>query len=162
MKRMIFPVMALLAGAPALARAAAPVAGTPGEASECPGFAGGHAEHMASKLGLDPTAKAKFEETNQKYFGQMKPVWQDVKQKDEALKAELAKPKPDESQLTKLSDGITSDREKIASLEQDRLNALKSELTPEQYAKLLVTQHEMAGRFHHEMHGGAPTPTPGE
>ncbi|MBS2028361.1 MAG: periplasmic heavy metal sensor [Deltaproteobacteria bacterium] len=167
MKRTMIPLMALLGGAPALALAAetsnTPATNAPSSGSEaqCPHAMG---EKMAGKLGLDAQATAKFDQTNEKFREQMKPVWQDARQTQDALKQELAKPQPDSTKLTSLSDQLTNDHQKLVSLQQQKLSALKSELTPEQYAQFLVNRGEVArGMFHHgmgESAGESTAPTP--
>jgi len=189
MKAKMIPVMALLVGAPGLALADSGTTSVnpsstinqndqSGTVNDQLGkqlndqgsvndqaYGHGMAGAMENKLGLDSAASQKFEQTNQSFREQMKPVIQDAQQTEQALKAELAKQAPDTSKLTSLSDQLTSDHQKIVGLEQQKLGALKSQLTPQQYAQFLVNRGDVARGMFHNMQkssGQFTAPTPGQ
>ena len=103
-------------------------------------------DRMAQRLGLDAQGKAAVQATFSRYRTQMKPVWQDMRATRQALKAELAGGK-DPSKLSSLTAQLTSDRGKLAALQQSKMGELQSELTPAQYAQLVVSRH--GRRFGH-------------
>jgi Spy/CpxP family protein refolding chaperone len=155
MTRMIYPLMLLLAGSPALAQSNQPPTGAAGEstATEKKQIIDNEMRQMASKLGLSSTETAQFMQTQEKYFSQMQPLWQDAQQAEESLKAELAKPKPDQKRLSQLSDQLTGDHQRIVALQTQKMADLKRQLTPEQYAKLLVSRRAMGREIHQKMRG---------
>jgi Spy/CpxP family protein refolding chaperone len=157
---MMVPLMLLLTGSPALAESTpptgAPAAGEP-TAAEKKQIIDNEMRQMASKLGLSSSETTQFMQTQQKYYSQMEPLWQDAKQAEQSLKAELAKPQPDPKRLSQLSDQMTGDHQKLGALQTQRMADLKHQLTPEQYAKLLVSRREMGREIHQKMrapHGG--------
>ena len=81
----------------------------------------------------------------------MKPIWQDARDAHQALRTELAKATPDEGALSKLEDRLSSDRQQMMSLQQQKQAELRKELSPTQYAKLMQSR---MGRFGRHMHGG--------
>jgi hypothetical protein len=113
-------------------------------------------DRMAQRLGLDAQGKAAVEATFVRYRSQMKPVWQDMRATRQSLKAELAGGK-DAGKLSALTAQLTSDRGKLAALQQAKMGELQSELSPAQYAQLVVSRH--GRRFGHgHGHGRVPTP----
>jgi Spy/CpxP family protein refolding chaperone len=109
-------------------------------------------DKLATRLGLDAAGKAKLEATFASYGAQMRPVWQDMRQTREALRAELAGAK-DATRLSSLTAQLSTDHAKLQALRTAKMNELQGELTPEQYAQLIVSRHEGRG-FHHRRHGG--------
>jgi hypothetical protein len=103
-------------------------------------------DRMAQRLGLDAQGKAAVQATFSRYRTQMKPVWQDMHATRQALKAELAGGK-DPGKLSSLTAQLTSDRQKLGSLQQAKMGELQTELTPAQYAQLVVSRH--GRRFGH-------------
>ena len=127
MKRHLIPIM-LLVGAAA------------------PAFAQGNAN-----ANVDPELRAKVQAVSAQFRDQVKPLWQDARATRESLRAELAKAQPDDATLTQLEDRLASDRQQLMALHGQRQAELKKELTPKQYAELML-RHPRFGR---RMHGGA-------
>src|SRR5258708_31846977 len=65
-------------------------------------------DKLAARLGLDAPGKAKLESTFARYGEQMRPLWQDLRQTREALRAELAGAK-DATRLSSLTAQLSSD-----------------------------------------------------
>ncbi len=124
MKRYLIPVMLLLGAAPAFAQT-----------------------HAA----LAPDAQQKVEATRARFRDQMKPLWQDARATRQSLRAEVQKAQPDDSTLVQLENKLASDRQQMQALHARQQTELKSELTPAQYAQLML-RHPRFGR---RMHGGA-------
>ena len=105
-------------------------------------------EKLAARLGLDAPGKAKLEATFARYGAEMRPVRQDLRQTRQALRAELAGAK-DATRLSSLTAQLASDRQKLEALRAAKMSELQQELTPQQYAQLIVSRRE-GRRFHHE------------
>ena len=128
MKRFVIPVMLMLgAAAPAFAQSSQPNAQ------------------------LDPDLRAKVMAVSSRFRDQAKPVWQDARATRESLKAELQKAQPDDATLTQLEDRLASDRQQMQALHAQNQAELKKELTPKQYAQLMLRHR----RFGRGFHGGA-------
>jgi Spy/CpxP family protein refolding chaperone len=143
--------MLLLAGAPAFAQA--------GAASDVPSPAQqerieSHIDRLAAKLNLDAASTARLKATLERYHAQLGPLFQQQFQTRRALKEELAAPQPNASKLSQLTDQLTANREEIQAIEARKSAELKQQLTPQQYAQLVVSRHEMMGRrFHRKANG---------
>jgi Skp family chaperone for outer membrane proteins len=109
-------------------------------------------DKLAARLGLDAQGKAALESTFARYREQMQPVRQDVRQTRQALRAELRGAK-DAKRLASLTAQLSSDRQKLQSLRAAKMSALQQQLTPAQYAQLVVSRHK--GRhFSHQRRSG--------
>jgi Spy/CpxP family protein refolding chaperone len=108
-------------------------------------------DRLSTRLGLDAQGKAKLEATFARYGAQMRPLWQDAHQTREALRAELAGAK-DATRIATLTTQLKNDRAQLQALRTAKMNELQQELTPAQYAQLIVSRHE-GRRFHHGRHG---------
>lgn len=131
MKRLLVPVMLLLGAVPAFASPSS------------------HAQALQN-LGLSADAQAQVQATQTRFRDQMKPIWQDARDAHQALNAELAKATPNDAALSKLEDRLSSDRQQMMSLQQQKQAELRKELTPTQYAKLMQAR---MSRFGRHMHG---------
>jgi hypothetical protein len=109
-------------------------------------------DELAAKLGLDAQGKAKLEATFARHREQAKPVWQEMKQTRAALEAELGGAK-DATKISSLTAQLSSDRQKLEALREAQMSELKGQLTPAQYAQLILSRHE-GRRFHHRHHRG--------
>jgi Spy/CpxP family protein refolding chaperone len=110
-------------------------------------------DQLVSKLGLDAAGAARLKSTFEKYRSQLMPLrkaqWDTRKQ----IQAELASQTPDQAKLRVLTDQLTANRQQMESLEQQRTADLKSQLTAQQFAQLVVArQHH--GRWNHHMRNG--------
>jgi Spy/CpxP family protein refolding chaperone len=155
MKTMTFGLMMLLASAPAFAQ------GTSGadpaaRAEMREQFQQKRLESLSAKLGLDAAGTQALKATFTKYQAQLKPLRQDSWQTRQALKQELAQSQPDQARVSQLTDQLTSNRQKMGAIMQQRQAELRSQLTPEQYGKLLTSHHGFGrgGHGHHRFHGG--------
>jgi Spy/CpxP family protein refolding chaperone len=155
MRKMMLPLMMLLASAPAFAQSGGD-AGATVSAERRQAFQQKMDERvsaLAAKLGLDAAGTAALRQTFTRYQAQLAPLRRDSWQTRKALKQELANPQPDRAKLQQLADELTSNRQKMAAINDQRLADLRSQLTPEQYAKL-VASRPMGGRMHHWGRGG--------
>ena len=124
MKRyLMVPVMLLLGAAPAFAQPNASVT---------------------------PETRQKIEAVRASVRPQMKPLFEDARAARQSLKAELDKAQPNDATLTQLEDRLASDRQRMQALRVQTQAQLKRELSPREYAQLIVSRH----RFGRRMHGG--------
>jgi Spy/CpxP family protein refolding chaperone len=112
------------------------------------GSAMAHESRIDRRLGLDGESKAKVEATIARYRTQMMPLRQDARKTREALRAELVSGHPDEAKVSSLTTQLQGDRRQLAAVKQQRANELKSELTPSQYARLMLGRHHRRGSQH--------------
>ena len=149
-KMMMLPLMGVLMAGTAMAQGAPAPASNVEQRQE---HMQARLDKLASKLGLDAQEKAAVESTFTRYRAQMQPVRQDMKQTRQALQAELAGGK-DAGKLSSLTAQLTADRQKLGALRQAKMGELQKELTPAQYAQLVVSRHEGRRGFGHGRHGG--------
>ena len=146
MNRMALALL-LLAGAPAFAdRAPEP------QAQSERSFGEERMERMESKLGLDAAQAARVRATFEKYRGELMPLRKDAFETREELGRELATATPNRSRITELTDRLIRDRGEMRSINERRMGELRSQLSPEQYARLIV-RHEGRGRHGRFRHG---------
>lgn len=136
MKRFLIPMMLLLGAAPAFAQSTAttaPAATTP--------------------------AQQQIEATRARFKTQMQPLRQDAMATRKALRAELQKSAPDNATLQQLTDKLASDRQQLQALRVQKMAELKDELSPQQYAKLVLSHprfgRHMNGQGRHQGGGNA-------
>ena len=145
MKRfLVVPVMLLLGAAPAFA--------SPGQ---------GQGQNLQN-LGLSADAQAQVQATRAKYRDQLKPLFQDMRTTHQSLRAEMQKATPDDATLSQLEDRLTSDRQQMMTIRGQQQAELRKELTPSQYAKLMMARARFFGRHGHGGRGqggqgGAPS-----
>src|SRR5215813_11088249 len=104
-----------------------------------PAFAQPRAEVVAA---LDPAARAKVEQTFNKYRPQLAPLRQDARKTRLALKDELDSRRPDEKKVSVLTTQLQNDRRQLIAISQERSAELKSELTPSQFARLMFARQQ--------------------
>jgi Spy/CpxP family protein refolding chaperone len=80
------------------------------------------------------------------------PLRKDAFETREELGRELSVATPNRARITELTDRMLRDRREMRSLEEHRMSELRSQLTPEQYARLIVS-HEGRGHHGRRMHG---------
>ena len=124
MKRYVIPVMLLLGAA-------------------APAFAQGNGNQA-----VDPDLRAKVQAVRAQFRDQAKPLWQDARATRESLRAELAKAQPDDATLTQLEDRLASDRQQMMAIRVQGQAELKKELSPKQYAELMLRHRHFGRRFH--------------
>jgi Spy/CpxP family protein refolding chaperone len=154
MKRLVLPLMLLL-GAPAFAQGAPSTDRQPQPAADA------DAGQLATKLGLDSAATAALRQTFAKYQAQLQPVRQDLWQTVKAIRQELAAPQPNSSRLAQLEDQLTSDKQKLQSIETSRSAELRAQLTPVQYGQLIINRRGFGRGMHRHLRGGHGTGQPG-
>jgi Skp family chaperone for outer membrane proteins len=133
MKRfLVVPVMMLLGAAPAFAQSDVPAAAA------------------AAPAAMTPELHQKLEAVRARFMPQVKPIAEDAFATRKALRDEVQKAQPDDGTLTRLEDRLASDRQQLESLRAQKQAELKRELTPQQYAQLMLRH----GHFGHRMHGG--------
>ena len=125
MKRFLIPVMMVLGAAPAFAQSA----GTGGGA-------------------LTPELQQKVEAVRAQFQGQMKPLVQDAFAARRALRDELQKAQPDDGALTQLENRLASDRQQLQSLRAQKQAELKRQLTPQEYAQVMLRRPHFGRRMH--------------
>jgi Spy/CpxP family protein refolding chaperone len=155
MKKIALPILMLLAGAPAFAQtqAAPATSTTDSRAQQRQQFVDQEIAQLTTKLGLSADGANQLKQTFAKYQGQLQPLRQSTWQTAKALKQELTAAKPDSSKLGQLSDQLIANRQQMQSIEQQRTAELKSQLTPQQFAQLLVSRHQMGREMHHHQRG---------
>jgi Spy/CpxP family protein refolding chaperone len=112
-------------------------------------------EKLASRLELDATQTAAVRATFEKSRAQATPIWQAQRATRQALKAELAAPQPNEARVKDLTAQLTAGRQQLQSIRAARTAELQQELTPQQFAKMLVAKEGgfRHGRGMHKRHG---------
>ena len=159
MRKIVLPLMMLLASAPAFAQGVgADGAGAntdpAARAARHQQLAGKRLESMSQKLGLDAAGSAALKATFTKYQTQLSPLRQDSWQTRQALKQELANPQPNQGRIAQLTEQLQTNRQKMASIVSQRQADLKQQLTPEQYAKLVMGRHGFGRHGHGGHHRG--------
>jgi|SRR6476661_6056889 Spy/CpxP family protein refolding chaperone len=129
MKRYLIPVMMLLGAAPAFAQ---------------------------TNAAVTPETQQKIQAARAQFREQGKPIFQDMRSTREALQSEMAKATPDDGTLKQLEDRMASDRQQLQSLHQQQQQALKAQLSPKEYAQLMLS-HKHFGRRHFGNRGGDGT-----
>ncbi|MGZ3427584.1 MAG: Spy/CpxP family protein refolding chaperone [Polyangia bacterium] len=147
MKRFVLPVMLLLGAAPAFAQSAPT---TTDQARQ--EMIDARVDSLGARLGLDAAGLASFRATVERFGSQSKPLRQDLFATRGALRDELAKAQPDDGKLAQLTDRLASDRQQMQSLEAQKLAELRHQLTPQQYAKLMLARGRFFGRHMHGQH----------
>jgi Spy/CpxP family protein refolding chaperone len=142
-KLMMLPLLGVLATGTAMAQT---TSASNSQTSDRQAMKQARLDKMAAKLGLNAQEKAAVQSTFEKYRSQMKPVFEDLKTTRQSLKTELSGSK-DATRLTQLTQQLSSDRQKLASLQQAKQTELQGELTPQQFAQLVVSRHGRGG--HH-------------
>jgi Spy/CpxP family protein refolding chaperone len=120
MKRYLIPMMLLLGAAPAFAQTNAQVT---------------------------PETKQKIEAVQAKFRGQGKPIFEDMHATRQSLQDEMGKAQPDDAKLLQLEDRMASDRQQLQTLHAQKQAELKSQLSPKEYAQLMLS-HKHFGRRH--------------
>ena len=105
-------------------------------------------EHITAKLALDPASADKLRALMVKQHEQVAPLRKEAWETRSALKAELANPKPDQRRVLQLTDQLTRGRQQMQTLRTQHMAELKAQLTPEQFAQLLVSRHGHHGGRH--------------
>jgi hypothetical protein len=108
---------------------------------------------LVAKLGLDSAGAAALKQTFAKYRAQMQPVRQDLWQSVKAMRQELASAKPDTARLSQLEDQVAGDRQKMQAIETARAAELRQQLTPVQYAQLIVSRRAFGRELRHRLRG---------
>lgn len=156
MKRtLMVALLGMLGAAPAFAQSApaAPVAESQSQSqSQAETQKGARFDKLAAKLGLDDAQTAEVRATFEKYRAQMMPIRQQLKQTRAALQAELANAQPDETKVASLTAQLQSGRRQMVGVAQARSAELQKELTPTQYAKLVLHHRHRFGRGGHFGH----------
>jgi Spy/CpxP family protein refolding chaperone len=149
MNRLLIPVMLLLGAAPAFAQTTDPAATQQAKQE----MIGARLDAMGARLGLDAAGMTQFRATVERFASQTKPLRQDLFATRRSLKDELAKPQPNPATVTQLTDRLSTDRQQMQTLQTQKMAELRRELTPEQYAKLVMARGHFFGRHGHGHHG---------
>jgi heavy-metal resistance protein len=113
------------------------------------------ANEGATTSKLSPELQQKVQANRGKYKDQMKPLWQDMRDANQSLRTEMAKPQPSDATLSQLEDRIAGDRQKMQQLHQQAQSELRAQLSPKEIAQLMIARQEHFGRgFHHHRGGG--------
>ena len=127
MKRYLLPVMLLIgAAAPAFAQ---------------------------TNVAVTPETQQKIEAARAQFRGEGKPIFEDMRATRQALAAEMQKAQPDDGKLVQLENQLASDRQQMQALHAKQQAALKSQLSPKEYAQLMLSRKHF-GRRHHGGGGG--------
>lgn len=148
MNRLMIPVMLLLGAAPAFAQ------GNPAATEQAKQeMIDARVDGLGAKLGLDAAGLTQFRGTLEKFAGQLKPLRQDSFAARRALRDELQKAQPDDGTVSQLTDRLARNRQQMQSLQAQKMAELRHQLTPEQYAKLMLARGHFFGRHMHGRHG---------
>jgi dsDNA-specific endonuclease/ATPase MutS2 len=112
------------------------------------------ANEGAAKANLSPELSQKVQAERGKYKDQLKPLWQDMRDANQALRAEMAKAQPSDATLAQLEERIAGDRAKMQQLHQQMQSELKSQLSPKEIAQLMIARQDHFGRRFHHRGGG--------
>ncbi len=143
MNRMMIPLMLLLGGAPALAQ---PVSGARAEAREQ--LAQERLDRMTSKLGLDQAQAGRVRATFEKYRAELQPLRKQQWETRLQLKAELESAQPNDGKIAQLTNELQGGRQAMQAIHARRMAELKQELSPKQYAELVLGRGMHGRRFH--------------
>jgi Spy/CpxP family protein refolding chaperone len=143
--------MMLLAGAPAFAQTGS--AGSAEHEQMRQERMEGRIDQLVGKLGLDAAGAARLRQTIASYQAQLGPLHKEQWQTRKALKDELAAAQPNAAKLSQLTDELAANRQKMQAIEAQRAADLKQQLTPQQFAQLVVSRREMGREFHKHMRG---------
>ena len=136
-KKILIPFITMLVGSPMLALAHE--GGGPSAAVRQQ-IVSQELDQVSQKLGLDAPTSARLKGTFAKYQAQMQPLWKQSFQTRRALKEELANAQPDQGKVGQLTDQLQSLRQQMRNLNEQRQAELKSELSPTQYAQLVLSR----------------------
>ena len=103
----------------------------------------------AATTKLSAEAREKVKDTRARFKPELQPVFADMKSARQSLRAELQKTQPDGNVLSQLEDRLTDDRQKMMAVRGEMQKELRSELTPQEYAQLMMSRHERFGRSLH-------------
>src|SRR3954470_9659304 len=98
---------------------------------------------------LSPELQQKVQASRGKYKDQIKPLWQDMKAANDALRAEMAKAQPSDATLKNLEDRIGGDRQRMQALHQQMQSELRAQLSPKEVAQLMIARQAHFGRRFH-------------
>lgn len=136
----IVSMMLLFAGAPAFAH----------EGATDEGRFEQRMERLSEKLGLDKAEQVAVRATMEKFLAQLQPLRKQAFETRRALREALAQKTPDERKVSQLTDQLAQARQQMRAIEAQRMQELRGELTPSQFAKLQLHQRRAGRRFHHE------------
>src|SRR5690242_10911232 len=121
MRKMMLPLVMLLASAPAFAQGNRGTDGGPAARPERgQQFQGTRLADLSAKLGLDAAGTAALRAAFSRYQSQLAPLRKDSWQTRAAIKQELANAQPDRARLSQLTDQLSSNRQKMASIMTQR------------------------------------------
>ena len=138
----ILSMMLLIAGAPAFAHEAG------GQADEA--RMEQRMERLSEKLGLDKSEQVAVRATFEKFRAQLEPLRKQAFETRSALREELAKKSPNEQRVSQLTDQLAQTRQQMRVIEGQRMQELRGELTPSQFAKLQLHRRGFGRRLHHD------------
>jgi Heavy-metal resistance len=106
---------------------------------------------LVARLGLDASAAANLRTTFARYGAQVAPLRKDARVTRHALKEELKSGSPDQGRVSSLTAQLMNDRAQLRTIQSARLEAVKAQLTPTQFAQLIVSRREMGRQFRGDM-----------
>ena len=113
------------------------------------------ANEGAATSKLSPELQQKVQATRGKFKDQMKPLWQDMRDANQSLRTEMAKPQPSDATLQQLEERLLADRGKMQQVHQQMQSELRAQLSPKEIAQLMMARQDHFGRrFHHHRGGG--------
>ena len=98
-------------------------------------------DQLAGDLGLDTQGTAKVRATFERFRIELGPVREQTRETRRELRQALTSPQPDEQRVAQLTDRLMSSRTRLRAIEVERTQALRQELTPSQFARLMLTRH---------------------
>ena len=113
-------------------------------AEHCPEGKGEKFEKLTKELGLTPEQKTQLDAQREAFKAKNEGAWKKLKAKKEELRNELEKPSVDRGKINATIEDIKSLTGEKLNNRVDKILAMKSVLTPEQFAKL---QNKMREKY---------------
>ena len=111
-------------------------------------------ERGFAKLGLSDDQKAKLKTAREAMFTSGKALHEQMKTRQDAVKAALLKPTPNRTEILSLSAEVGKVQTQLQTLHVDFMLQAKAIMTPDQFAKFVEMGPGMGGRGGRRGHGG--------
>jgi len=103
-------------------------------------------EKLTKELGLNPEQKTQLDSQREAFKAKNEAVWKKLKAKKEELRNELEEPSVDRGKINATIEDIKSLTGEKLNNRVDKILAMKSTLTPEQFSKLQEKMRKKHGK----------------
>jgi len=103
-------------------------------------------EKLTKELGLNPEQKTQIDSQREAFKAKNEAVWKKLKAKKEELRNELEEPSVDRGKINATIEDIKSLTGEKLNNRVDKILAMKSTLTPEQFSKLQEKMRKKHGK----------------